>query len=200
MNLYPRLRTLSSNIRAFFHDNKKAVICFSVVFALGIVIGIVAAIETRRGVFERFEIEVIEYGAVRMFFLTSLILAGAYALIWIASSGSKVVFLAVIPFFALGFMFGEYMCVLVGCYGVIGVLNLIFIYLPFYIMTFLCLLVAASYILSHPGCGASGCGTPFKLKPPFIFLLKMYGINVAVNAVIFLIVGIFVKVIIVELF
>ncbi len=195
------MRTLSSNIRAFFHENKKAVICFSVVFAVGLIIGIIAAIESRSGVFERFEISVVEYGAVRVFFISALLLIAAYALIWISSSGSKLVFLAVLPFLALGVMCGQYMCVLVGCYGLIGILNLVFIYLPFFLVTFALLLVAAAHILSRPGCSGPRCGgTPFHMQPTFVFLLKIFGINIAINAVIFLLVGIFVKVIIVELY
>lgn len=168
------------------------------ILLLGIIIGVISAINATDGNFERVARADMEFGAVKVFFFSSLALCGSYVILLISGINNKTVIVAIIPFFVLGFFMGEYMCALIARYEGLGLLNLIFIYLPFFIVSFVCMLVALTVILSA-SCGSCSCESG-GLKPSFVSTLKIFGINIAISVVLFLIIGAIFGVIIVSLY
>jgi hypothetical protein len=125
-----------------------------------------------------------------------LILAVGYGVLVLSSTIKTVSFIAIIPFAIVGYMFGAYTTVLVGVYGGVGVMNLLFVYVPFFTITF--------FVMSVTGCVAlrsgNSCGCKEKfLKPSVSILLKGYAVNVIASFVIFLLVGSVTKVVVVVL-
>lgn len=181
-----RTRVFLSTLKTFFDKNKKLAICACVLFALGIAVGIILAYRAVDGCFERVPRVDMETGAARVFFVAILGLVGCYALLLISGINNKTVIVAIIPFTLAGFLLGRYSCALIGRYEGFGVINLLLIYLPFFLITFVCMLLAAASILSE-SC-MERCGTS-ELKPSFVCTLKILGINAACALVLFLIVG-----------
>ena len=81
------------------------------------------------------------------------------------------------------------MCLLVAVYGITGTVNMIVIYIPFFLVTFVCMAVAGARAASAVGCN--------RVRASALSLLKIYGVNTAADFVIFVIIGSFVKVIVV---
>lgn len=189
-----RARTAFSIIRDYVIRNKKAIVCFGVMLAAGLVIGIVSTINGHGDGFERIPRSDMEFGSVKMFFYSNLALVLGYAVILISCYGTRLVFLAVAPFLALGIFFGKYICLLIACYEVLGLINLFMIYIPFFLAAFVCLTLAAVALLNNCGCSVE-CGG--KLRPSVAEFLKILGVNIAINFVLFIIIGSFCKVIIV---
>lgn len=192
-----RLKAAANLIGDFFKQNKKSVICYTLVFVLGIIVGIIAAVNSNGGEFERVNSDDVNYGAVKVFFFSSLILAGGYFVIAVCVVSRKFGFVSVIVFFILGLYFGRYMCVLVGCYGGAGIVNLVFIYTPFFLVSFVCALLAACTAAAKAD--YCECEKGAILRPSIATVLKFFGVNVAVDFVIFVIIGSITKVIVVSL-
>lgn len=189
------LRGATSAVRGFLSRNKKCAVSFSVLFVVGIIIGIIVAVNANGGEFERVLQKDVEYGAVKVFFFSSLIIGAGYAVIIVASVSRKVTFVAVVPFLVLGLYFGRYICILTACFGASGIINLIVIYIPFFLCTFICMLFGGCAALQQALiCSCSYCGL---LRPSVSVLLKAYGINCALSFVIFLILGLMTKVIVI---
>ena len=68
-------------------------------------------------------------------------------------------------------------------------LNLVDIYLPFVLLTFACMVVGGARAAKALGCG--------RVRSTALLLLKVYGVNVALDFVIFVLLGVFVKVLVV---
>ena len=64
------LRAARGVVKDFLKENKKTVLSFGIVFALGIVIGIFVTISAAGGAFERVARADMEFGAVKVFFTT----------------------------------------------------------------------------------------------------------------------------------
>lgn len=192
-----RARIFVSSVRSFLDTNKKIVVCACVIFVLGIIIGVISAVNAFEGEFEHIPRSEIEYGAAKVFFISALILCGGYVVILISGYGAKTVFLAVVPIILLGVYCGKYVCLLVACYETAGIINLLCVYLPFFIATFVCFMLATIAALKNP-CADSSCNSG--LRPSFIGVLKMLGINIAINFALFLIIGSMTKVIIVAVY
>ena len=188
---------ISSSLLTFFEKNKKVVISTTLLFVIGIIIGIVYAYRSVDGSFERVIRSEVETGAAKVFFISLLSIMGGYVIILISGINNKTVFLICIPFTVLGFFLGKYSCALVGRYEGFGVLNLVIIYLPFFLITFVLMAIATACVLSA-GCTDYCEGS--SLKPSFIRTLKIFGINCACSLVLFLIIGSMTGVIIVTLF
>lgn len=191
-----RSRAVVSSLRSFFENNKKVVICTSVIFVLGIVAGILSAVRSVDGEFERIARADMDFGSAKVFFISSLALVGGYIVILISGHSNKTVFLAVIPFFVLGFMGGEYCCILIARYESTGIINLLLVYLPFFLSSFVCLMLAATNVLQA---SCTDC-TKSSLKPSFIAVLKILGINVCISFVFIMIIGSIFGVVIVKLY
>lgn len=192
---YTRLRVITAELSDFLRINKKLVICFLSVFAAGLIVGIVATINSYGGTFERISRSDVDFGAVKVFFFSILILAGGYLVLLISASNPKLIFIAIVPYVALGVFMGKYVCLLIARYASLGLLNLFLIYLPFFLLTFVCMLAGGVTALNFVGCESEG---RFRLRPPFVRLLKAYGVNVACCFLIFLIIGSMTGVIIVS--
>jgi hypothetical protein len=183
-------------IKDFLSEHKKTFVCFALIFVAGIVVGIVSEVNSVGGQFERINKNDIVFGQVKVFFFSSLILAVGYGVLVLSSTIKTASFIAIIPFAIVGYMFGAYTTVLVGVYGGVGVINLLFVYVPFFTITF--------FVLSVTGCVAlrsgNSCGCKEKfLKPSVSILLKGYVVNVIASFVIFLLVGSVTKVVVVVL-
>lgn len=192
------MRAVKSNaiyaVKDFFATNTKSAVCFSIIFFIGIVVGIVSAVNAVDGVFEKIAQSEMVFGSVKVFFYSALFLMIGYFLFAIASCIRGMSFIAVLPFVVLGYLCGKYMTVLVGVYGGIGIINLIFIYIPFYIGAFVLFLICACIALRQANictCGGS------ILRPSVATVLKLFGFNVLLNVLIFLLIGAMVDVIVV---
>lgn len=194
---YCRKRAILSSVRSFVAQNKKIIICVSAIFAIGIIVGVISAINATNGNFERVARADMNFGAVKVFFFSTLALAACYGLLLVSGINNKTVFIAIIPFFALGFFCGEYTCALIARYEGLGLLNLLLIYLPFFIVSFVCMTLALCNILNS---SCTDCAGDSTLKPSFVATLKIFGINIAINFVLFLIIGAIFGVIIVALY
>ncbi len=162
----------------------------------GIVVGVISAFRAvGEDGFERVARADMEFAAAKVFFYALLALLGCYAIFLIGGINSKTIFLIIIPFFALGFILGEYSVALIARYQTTGLIDLLAIYLPFFLCTFCCfLLCAASQVAPDCECCSSG------LKPSFVQTLKIFGINIAIAFVLFIIVGSIFGVIVVSLY
>lgn len=191
-----RAKTVLCAIKAFVSDNKKVIVCSSIVFMAGIVVGVISAFRAvGEDGFERVARADMEFAAAKVFFYALLALLGCYAIFLIGGINSKTIFLIIIPFFALGFILGEYSVALIARYQTTGLIDLLAIYLPFFLCTFFCfLLCAASQVAPDCECCSSG------LKPSFVQTLKIFGINIAIAFVLFIIVGSIFGVIVVSLY
>lgn len=189
-----RMKSAVFVIKDFLSAYKKTVICFSVLFVVGIIVGIVSAVNSVGGVFEKLSRNDMTFGAVKVFFFSSLFVVAGYGVVVISACIRGMSFLAVVPFAVLGFMTGNYLCVLVGVYGGVGIMNLIFVYTPFFLTTFLCLMIGGSIALGHSG----KCDSKDKLlKPAVAVLLKALCVNIIISAVIFLLIGAVTKVVVI---
>lgn len=176
-------------VRDFCRDNRKSVISFCAVFVLGLIIGIFITIDSAGGEFERISRADMEFGSVKVFFTTSFMVLVGYGVLVLGAAAPALAFAGLAVFAVHGYYFGKYLCLLVGIYGVTGIVNIIFIYVPFFVFTLVCMIVAGVRALNTVGCN--------RLKTAGLALLKIYGINMAFNFVIFVIVGAFTKVIVV---
>lgn len=191
-----RAKSVLSAIKTFVSENKKVLICAAIIFALGITVGVISAFRAvGEDGFERVARADMEFSSAKVFFVSLLALLGCYVVFLISGINDKTIFLIVIPFFALGFVTGEYSVALIARYETTGLVNLLLIYLPFFFCTFCCFVLCA-VIAVAPDCACCKTG----LKPSFVQTLKVFGLNVAIAFVLFVIVGAIFKVIVVSLY
>lgn len=190
-----RFRAVLSLVKSFFKDNKKVLICTLIIFLLGIIVGVLSAFGAVSDGFERVARDEMEFANAKIFFVSILALLGAYIVFLLAGANSKTIFLVILPFFALGFIVGEYSTALVARYETTGVFNLLFVYLPFFIGTLICFLMCA-VVSSSQDCSCNGYG----LKNSFVSTAKLFAINVAISLIFFLIIGSIFGVLVVELY
>lgn len=192
-----RLCSLKSALKSFWSKNKKIIICSLIVFTLGITVGAISAVRAVGGEFEQVLPKDAETGGARVFFFSMLALIGCYGVILVSGVNNKTVFLSVIPFFLLGFFTGRYSAALLCRYGSLGVINLIFAYLPFFLCTLACFTLSTIAVMRCDCAGEALNGT---LKSSFVDTLKLLGINVGVSFVLFVIFGSIYGVIIVTVY
>lgn len=192
-----RMCAIKSAFRSFFAKNKKVIICSCVIFVLGIVVGAVSAWRAVGGEFEEVLPKDAETGGARVFFFSTLALIGCYALVLLSGINEKTVFLAIIPIFLAGFFLGRYSAALIGRFGALGVANLIFAYIPFFLCTFVCLSLSTVAVMSTD-CAKTALTSNLKLS--FVDTLKLFGINVLIGFVLFVLIGSIYGVIIVSVY
>ena len=191
-----RVKSVLSAIKSFVSDNKKVIICATIIFALGITVGVISAFgAVGDDGFERVARADMEFSSAKIFFVSLLALLGCYVVFLLSGINAKTIFLIVIPFVVLGFVTGEYSVALIARYETTGLLNLLLIYLPFFLCTFCCFVLCA-VIAAAPDCACCKTG----LKPSFVQTVKVFGANVAITFVFFLIIGAVFKVIVVSLY
>jgi len=181
-----RTRVIKSSLITFFEKNKKVIISTVVLFAIGIILGVALAYRAVDGSFERVPRVDVETGSAKVFFISLLCLVGGYGVLLIAGINNKTVFLICIPFLTLGYILGKYSVALICRFEGFGVLNFILVYLPFFLVTFILMLIAATNILSA---SCSDYCENSSFKPSFIRTLKIFGINAGCALVLFLILG-----------
>ncbi len=169
-----------------------------VTFCAGIVFGVVSAIRATNGEFERVARIDMEFGAAKVFFVSALALVGCYRVIVVAGLKVNTIFISIVPFFVIGFFMGEYATALIARYELMGVLNMIFVYIPLFCGSCTFLSCALCKVMSTP-CGIVGCTSQQK-QPLFLSLLKIFAMNVACNFVFVMIVGSIIGVILVSLY
>lgn len=187
-----RTQSAISSLKSYFSKNKKVIICTFLAFFVGVVAGIISCIRSVDGEFERVARADMEFGAAKVFFISLLPLIGGYFVILIAGINSKTVFLIFLPFLTLGFMCGDYSCALIARYESLGLVNLLLIYLPFFLATLVCFVISSVSSLS-PDCSCAS-----KIKPSVLIAIKVLCVNVAIAFVLFLVVGSIFGVIIVK--
>ena len=192
-----RLCAFKSALKSFLSKNKKIIICSLIVFALGIIVGAVTAWRAVGGEFEEVLPKDADTGGARVFFFSTLALIGCYGVILLSGINNKTVFLAIIPVFLLGFFFGRYSAALIGRFGALGIVNLVFAYAPFFICTFVCFVLSTIAVMSTD-CAKTAISS--NLKPSFVDTLKLFGINVAIGFVLFVLIGSIYGVIIVTVY
>ena len=191
-----RVKSVLSAIKSFVSDNKKVIICATIIFALGITVGVISAFgAVGDDGFERVARADMEFSSAKIFFVSLLALLGCYVVFLLSGINAKTIFLIVIPFVVLGFVTGEYSVALIARYETTGLLNLLLIYLPFFLCTFCCFVLCA-VIAAAPDCACCKTG----LKPSFVQTVKVFGANVAIAFVFFFIIGAVFQVIVVSLY
>lgn len=190
-----RVRAVLSQLKSFFKANKKVIICALVIFLIGIIVGVLSAFGAVSEGFERVARDQMQFASAKVFFISILALLGAYIIFLLAGINNKTILLAILPFFALGFVLGEYATALVARYEVTGIINLLLIYLPFFTCTLICFILCVC-ALSSPDCSCNGYG----LKQSFVSTLKLLGINCIFSLIFFLIIGSVFGVMVVELY
>ncbi len=190
-----RWRVFVSNLRGYFARNRRILISAFIVLAIGIIVGVISCIRAVNGEFERVARVDMEFSGAKIFFLSLLFLVVSYSLILIAGINKKAAFIAIIPFFVLGFLIGKYSTCLIARYEFWGILNLLLCYLPFFIVTLIVFIIATVNVLT-------ACQNPTEngLKPYLIPTLKVFGLNVLAGIVFFLIIGSIFGVIAIKLF
>ncbi len=191
-----KIKNLQYMLGDFVSSNKKTIICCLSLFLVGLVVGIVYTVSANGGEFEKISRSDMDFGAVKVFFYSSLLVAIGYFAVAIASVVRGLNFIAALPFPILGFIFGDYTTMLIGSYGGMGICNLLFVYMPFFLLTF-GILTASSCVALRLS-DVCECRKGALLRPSVSAVLKGYGINIVVNFVIFLIIGGIVKVIVVS--
>lgn len=186
---YTNLRTAVSIVKDFCRNNKKSVISFCAVFVVGLIAGVFITVNAAGGEFEQVARADMELSAVKVFFTSSFMVAIGYAVILVSAAAPSLVFVGLAPFCVLGYYTGKYLCLLAACYGALGIVNLVIIYLPFFFLTMIFMIVAGVKAVTAVGCN--------KMKNCLFSLLKIYGLNVGVDFVLFVIIGAFAKVIVV---
>ena len=189
-------RIVFSKIREYILNNKKLLIAVFATLVLAVIVGVVSTIRAVNGEFERVARVDMKFSGAKIFFLSSLLLFASYALFLVAGINNKTVFIAIIPFFLLGFLLGRYATCLIARYEFWGILNLLLCYLPFFIVTLVAFVVCIVNILTT--CPSKS--TENGMKPYLLPTLKIFGINVLIGLVLFLIVGSFFGVIEISLF
>lgn len=192
-----RLFAFKSALKSFLSKNKKIIICSLIVFVLGIIVGAVSAWRAVGGEFEEVLPKDADTGGARVFFFSTLALIGCYGVILLSGINNKTVFLAIIPVFVLGFFFGRYLAALAGRFGSLGIANLVFAYAPFFICTFVCFVLSTVAVI-NADCAKTAISS--NLKPSFVDTLKLFGINVAIGFVLFVLIGSIYGVIIVTVY
>ena len=178
-------RIVFSSLKEYFARNKKILIAAFIVVTLAIIVGVISSIRAVNGDFERVARVDMKFAGAKIFFLSSLILLISYALFLVAGINNKTAFIAVIPFFILGFIIGKYATCLIARYEFWGILNLLCCYLPFFIATIVLFAIAAVNVLT----ACQSRTTENGLKPYLLPTLKLFGINVAIGLVLFVIIG-----------
>jgi len=186
-----------SSLRTYFDANKKVIISATALFVVGIILGVIFAYRSVDGNFERVIRSEAELGAAKVFFISLLILVGGYGIILVSGINNKTVFLIIIPFVLIGYMLGKYATALIARYESFGVINLVFVYLPFFFLTFILMMIAAANVISAACCDRCERSS---FKPSFLQTLKILGINAACALLFFLIIGSFTGVIIVKVY
>lgn len=191
-----KTRIFISNLRGYFFRNRKIILAATATLVLAIIVGVVSSIRAVNGEFERVARVDMEFSGAKIFLFSSLLLLLSYALFLVAGINDKTVYIAIIPFFLLGFIIGKYTTCLIARYEFWGILNLLLCYLPFFIATFLLFVVCSANVLT----ACKSASTESGLKPYVIPTVKIFAINVAIGLILFLIVGSFVGVIEIKLF
>lgn len=181
-----RSRAILSYLKTFFERNKKVVISTAVIFAVGIILGVVLAYRAVDGQFERVPRVDAEVGTAKVFFLSLLSLAGCYGVILISGINNKTAVVVCVPFVVLGFVLGRFSTALIMRYEGFGLINLLFVYLPFFICTYALMLVAGARVLGA-GCYERCEGS--SLKPSFVAAVKLFLLNCACALVFMAIIG-----------
>ena len=131
-----RVKSVLSAIKSFVSDNKKVIICATIIFALGITVGVISAFgAVGDDGFERVARADMEFSSAKVFFVSLLALLGCYVVFLLSGINAKTIFLIVIPFFALGFVTGEYSVALIARYETTGLVNLFAVF-PLYVLLF----------------------------------------------------------------
>lgn len=257
-----RVRLTIINIKRFVCENKKAILSCALVFLAGVVAGICITIAECQGQFVRVNSNNIVFGAFKVFFLFSIFELIGYFILLFSIINFILTLCSMGVLLILGFMLGKYSCILVACFSISGIINLIFIYIPVFLICFILMTVALIKILEFGSCNNCGksCGNDCNrnnlsynynrgaclnqncnrnqsfirnrcnnrnqyfsqssncnnnqvfdnhrsnnrcrnifsnLKPSVIFVFSVYGINVALNFVVFIILGLLFPVIVV---
>ncbi len=189
MNLC-KLKSIILDIKSYCRDNFKLIIALSLAFIAGLVIGILF----QSGIDASLATESIEVvvSSLKMFLISVLYLLLIYFLILIFSSLSRMYWLVLIPYFVWGAILGRYVYQLGAFFGLVGVLNIVFAYLPFFLLSLVLFLVGGIYSIRYGAC-SKNCR--YGLKTSFVALVKLFALNVAIAFVCFVIVGIFVDII-----
>ncbi len=197
MSYSTRFCSVKSQIKRFFALNKKIIVCAIVIFIVGALSGIFSCLRAVDGEFEQIPAKDADIAGARVFFYSLLALIVCYALILISGSSNKTALLAIIPFFLDGFLLGRYACALLGRYSTLGLLNLLFAYLPFFVATLVCFVLSMIAVM-QPNC--ANTAKSGILKQSFIDVLKIFGINIAISFVLFVLIGAIYGVVVVEVY
>lgn len=149
------------NIKRFVCENKKAIISCAAVFLVGIILGICITIAGCQGEFNKVNTNDVVYGAFRVFLLFSLAELIGYFVLLLSIINFLFTLFSMCVLIYLGYVLGKYSCMLVACYSVNGVINLIFIYIPVFLICFVLMTITLIKILELSACEECSCKSLF---------------------------------------
>ena len=186
----------SSEARDFIRSNKKTIIILCTLFLAGMAIGITIILSTCD--FDHSEAP-LHIGGLKMFFKTVLLLMLFYTVILFSTVNFLFSLLAMATMGVLGGLFGSVICKLIGYYAIKGILNLLFVYLPFFVFTFILMLLAITYMISEypTACGVRNGRIFTAFKGQLSTVVILFLINAAISFFIFVVWGLIFKVIVI---
>lgn len=182
-------RSVAGVAKDFLSDNKKSVISFAAVFFAALALGIFLTVGAAGGEFEEVSRADTEFGAVKVFFTACFALICGYAVFLIPAKAPSLSPVALLPFGLLGYFSGRHCCLLIACYGMTGLTNLLLVYLPFFLVSLAAAAVAGARVTAMRGCE--------RLKCAAVLLGKVCLFNFAAAFLFFIVIGSMTKVVVV---
>lgn len=186
-----RIEEFGFEARRFLSQGKKKILFICAVFLIGLIIGVVigstTGIKSFCGEFT--------YGSGKLFLRVMLVMLVAYFFILFSSVNFIFIILANVSICLIGGYLGRSICILAVCGGFIGVLNIIFIYIPVFMENLIFMMIGLVYAISN--FPLMGCKVWKLIKPVFCSVGLMFLLNLLFNAVVIFILGLILDIIVI---
>ncbi|MGN0795916.1 MAG: hypothetical protein ACI4MT_03040 [Christensenellales bacterium] len=186
-----RFEEFGFEARRFLSQGKKKILFICAVFLIGVIVGIVIGATT--GV-KSFCGE-FNYGSGKLFLRVLLVLSIAYFFILFSSVNFIFIVLANVSICLIGGYLGRCICILSVYGGFIGILNIILIYIPVFIGSFIFMMIGYVYAISN--FPLIGCRVWKLIKPILCSVGLMFLLNLLYNAAMIFILGLILDVIVI---
>lgn len=186
-----RFEEFGFEARRFLSESKKKLLFICAVFVIGLIIGIIVGATS--GVNNcNSELCV---GSGKLFLRVFLAMLVVYFFIVFSSVNFVFIVLADVSLGLIGVYLGRAVCILSVCGGFVGVMNVIFVYIPVFCGSFVFMMIALAYAISN--FPLVGCKAWKLFRPVLGSVGLMFLINVVFNAAVIFILGLILNVIVI---